>query len=240
MKQVLILGLLICGVCLNGNSQHRPEPVHVLPGESPGAPPADAVVLFDGTGLDGWRNSKGGTTGCKLEDGEMVCRTKDGHAYSREEFVNAQLHLEYKIPGMTDKKGQLRGNSGVYLHGRYEVQILDGWENPTYPMGVVGAVYNVAPPLVNASRKPGEWQSYDIVFHAPRCHEDQLVSPGTVTVFLNGVLVQDHVSLRHRPGDCAKGRIPERGPVMFQDHSGFPNAPLTEMRFRNIWFRRLD
>jgi hypothetical protein len=170
----------------------------------------------------------------------MVCRTGDGNAFSREEFADAQIHLEYLIPKMSQKEAQFRGNSGIYLHGRWEVQVLDGYQNPTYPMGVVGAVYNVAPPLVNASRKPLEWQAYDLVFHAPRCDGDQLVDPGTVTAFLNGVLVQDHVSLMHRGGDCARGRIKGVGPIMLQDHSGFPNAPQTEMKFRNIWFRRLD
>jgi hypothetical protein len=216
------------------------QPRQIAPAAAIGNPPADAVVLFDGKNLSPWRNRDGDPTGCKADAGEMVCRTGDGNAYSREEFRNAQIHLEYKIPNMPEHKGQLRGNSGVYIHGRYEVQVLDGWNNPTYPMGVVGAVYGTAPPLVNASRKPGEWQSFDMVFRAPKCHEDQLVSPGTVSVFLNGVLVQDHVSLKHRPGDCARGRIPEQGPLMLQDHSGFPNAPFTEMRFRNIWFRRLD
>jgi hypothetical protein len=240
MMRFCLLLLLVFTLTAMVGAQSWPQPPVVRPGASAGAPPADAVILFDGSNLDKWRNPDGEPTGCKVEQKEMVCRSKDGHAFSREEYVNAQIHVEYKLPVMPDQKGQLRGNSGIYLHGRYEVQVLDGWDNPTYPMGVVGAVYNVAPPLVNASRKAGEWQSYDIIFHAPSCHEDQLIDPGTVTIFLNGVLVQDHVSLMHRPGDCARGRIPKQGPLMLQDHSGFKNAPHTEMRFRNIWFRRLD
>lgn len=216
------------------------QPVHVIPAEAPGMPPSDAIVLFDGNDVSRWRTKDGQPTGCRAEQGAMVCPTGAGSAYSTEEFGDAQIHLEYNIPSMPDHKGQLRGNSGVYLHGRYEVQILDGWDNPTYAMGVVGALYGIAPPLVNASRRPGEWQTYDIIFRSPKCFEDQLVKPGSVTVLLNGVLVQDHVSLIHRADACSSGRIPEKGPLMLQDHSGFPNAPHTEMRFRNIWLRRLD
>lgn len=234
---VALLAFLSSSAQRGGN---EPEPVYVAPGAHQGAPPADAVILFGGADLSNWCNRDGGPAGCTVEDQVIVCRTGDGNLYSKETFGDAQVHLEYRIPSMPDEKGQRRGNSGVYLQGRYEVQVLDGYENPTYAMGFVGAIYGVAPPLVNASRKPEEWQSYDIVFRAPQCQEDQLIHPGTVTVFLNGVLVQDHVSLRHRRGDCIKRDIGEPGPLMLQDHSGFPNAPRTEMRFRNIWLRHLD
>lgn len=205
-----------------------------------GQPPSDALVLFDGADLSQWRNSQGGPVGCNVEDREMVCRTGQGHAYTREMFRDAQIHIEFAPPNMPEHKGQLKGNSGVYLQGRHEIQVLDSYNNPTYPMGVVGAIYGTAPPLVNAARPPGEWQSYDIIFRAPRCSGDQLVAPGTVTVLLNGVLVQDHVALKHRGNACGKRNIGEPGPLMLQDHSGFPNAPHTEMRFRNIWLRHLQ
>jgi hypothetical protein len=154
---------------------------------------------------------------------------------SREKLGAIQLHLEFKPPLMADKKGQLRGNSGVYLQSRYEVQILDSFENPTYADGSLGAVYNEAAPLVNAARKPTEWQSYDILFHPHRCDDSgAVIENGTITVLLNGVLVQDHHRIADNRFGCGNA------PLLLQDHSGFKNAPHTEMRFRNIWVRKLD
>jgi hypothetical protein len=193
------------------------------------------VVLFDGKDMNSWRKKDGEPSGCKAMNGEMVCRTGAGDAYSVQKFKSAQIHLEYFIPAMPDQKGQMKGNSGVYLQGITELQILDGYENPTYSTGVVGAVYAQYAPLVNASRKPEQWQSYDIVFHAPVCNEKgQPIEAGSVTAFLNGVLVQDHSLLRYQRGMC------EAGPLLLQDHSGFPGAPDTTMKFRNIWYRPLE
>jgi hypothetical protein len=244
MPSALLIALLALVLPLPAQNQKKktqwpknlPQPRVV----SPGDPPSDAIVLFGGASVDGFTKPDGSPTGCRAGNGEMLCATGSRDAVSKVKFGAVQLHLEFNIPLMLDKKGQLRGNSGVYLHGRFEVQILDGWDNPTYAMGVVGALYGTAPPLVNASRRPNEWQTYDIVCRAPKCFEDHLVKPGSVTVLLNGVLVQDHVSLIHRADACSSGRIPEKGPLMLQDHSGFPNAPHTEMRFRNIWLRPLD
>jgi hypothetical protein len=165
----------------------------------------------------------------------MVCRTGSGDAVSRAQFRSAQIHLEFLVPDMPDQQGQLKGNSGVYLQKITEIQILDAYRNPTYATGTVGAVYGQHPPLVNAARRPGEWSSYDIIYHAPVCNaRGQEVQPGTVTVFLNGVLVQDNAPLRFQRGMC------EPGPLLLQDHSGFPGAPDTTMRFRNIWYRPLE
>ncbi len=212
-----------------------PEPRSVTPGAASGDPPPDAVALFDGSGIDGWTRPDGSPTGCKVEGREMVCRTGAGDAVSRAKFRSAQIHLEFLVPEMPGQEGQLRGNSGVYIQKITEIQILDGYRNPTYATGAVGAVYDQHPPLVNASRKPGEWSSYDIVYHAPACNErGQEVRPGTLTVFLNGVLVQDNAPLRFRRAMC------EPGPLLLQDHSGFPGAPDTTMRFRNIWYRPLE
>lgn len=233
-SRVILYWLVLAGA----GAAQVDEPRYVAPGKG-SEPPSDAVVLFDGKDLAGWTARDGGPAGCVVAHGEMVCKTGAGNIFSKEKFTDAQIHLEFLTPNMPDHKGQLKGNSGVYLQGRYEVQILDSYRNPTYAMGVVGAIYGTSPPLVNASRPPEQWQSYDIIFRGPRCDRDQLVHPGTVTVLLNGVLVQDHVSLSHRPRACAERRIGEPGPLMLQDHSGFPNAPQTVMKFRNIWLRHL-
>ncbi len=209
------------------------QPTVVTPGGA--APPSDAVLLFNGKDMAGWVKHDGQPSGCKAENGEMVCRTGAGDAITAAKFKSAQIHLEFRIPNMPAQKDQLKGNSGVYLQGITEVQVLDSYQNPTYPTGIVGAIYDQYPPLVNAARKPEEWSSYDIVFHAPKCNErGQELAPGTLTVFLNGVLVQDHAALRFQKGMC------EAGPILLQDHSGFPGAPDTTMKFRNIWYRPLQ
>jgi hypothetical protein len=218
--------------------QYPPPPV-VNPGDGARAP-ADAVALFDGTDVSGWKRRDGSPTGCAARDGVMVCNTGAGDAVSVETFRDAQIHLEFNVPYMPDQTGQLRGNSGVYLQGCYEMQILDSWENPTYADGSCGGLYGIAPPLVNASRKPGEWQSFDIVFRAPKCDGSGAVAePGRVTAFHNGVLIHDQVAIGGAGPGCGNRNICEPGPLLLQDHSGFPNAPKTEMRFRNIWLRRL-
>jgi len=210
-----------------------PQPVAVEPGGLD-KPPADAIVLFNGRDNSGWTTRDGKPSGCTAADGVMSCRTGAGTIQSTERFRNAQIHLEFNIPNMPDQKGQLRGNSGVMLQGRYEIQILDSFQNPTYADGSSGALYGQSAPLVNASRRPGEWQSYDIVFHAPQCAPDGSVqTPGRLTLLHNGVLVQDHVPVVTKRG-CV-----EEGPLVLQDHSGFKDAPDTTMRFRNIWLRRL-
>lgn len=210
-----------------------PQPVVVDPGGT-GKPPADAVVLFDGRDNSGWSTREGTPSKCTVADGVMNCRTGAGNIQSTEKFRNAQIHLEFNIPNMPGQKGQLRGNSGVLLQGRYEVQILDSYQNPTYADGSCGALYGQSAPLVNACRRPGEWQTYDIVFHAPRCAADgSMQTPGSLTLLHNGVLVQDHVDVMSRRG-CV-----DEGPILLQDHSNFKNAPDTTMKFRNIWMRRL-
>jgi len=208
----------------------------VTPASSFGAPPSDAITLFNGRDLSGWRSAKGeGPAGWKVENGEILTVTRAGSILTEQKFGSAQFHLEYNIPDMPGHKGQLKGNSGVYLPSRTEIQILDGYRNPTYATGLPGAVYDEHAPLVNASRKPGEWQAYDIVYNAPECNErGAIIKEGSVTIFLNGVLVQNQARIRpQRPG-C------EPGPLLIQDHSGFKDAPDTPMRFRNIWARPLD
>ncbi len=210
-------------------------PPVVTPGAtfSHGAPPpSDAIVLFDGKDLSAWEGPEGKAPTWKVENGYMEVRS--GGITTKEAFGDIQLHIEWASPSVVTGKDQGRGNSGVYFQGRYEIQVLDSHENPTYPDGQAGSFYGNAAPLVNASQKPGVWQSYDIIFHAPKLGPDGKVIPGSFTVFHNGVLVQDHIPIK---GDAttaapAKGVVPT-GPLHLQDH-GNP------VRYRNIWLRKLN
>jgi hypothetical protein len=204
-------------------------------------PPSDAVVLYDGKDLSQWTAWNGQPAKCESMDGAMRCRTGAGDILSKLTFRAAQIHLEYAVPHMPEQTGQLRGNSGVYVQNCYEVQILDSFQNPTYPDGSNGAIYGISAPLVNASRPPEQWQTYDIFFHPPQCNAGGSVSaPGSMTVILNGVLIQDRVELAKPGPGCTLPSLCDAGPLRLQDHSGFPGAPDTTLRFRNIWFRRTD
>ncbi|MCC6235515.1 MAG: DUF1080 domain-containing protein [Verrucomicrobiales bacterium] len=231
--------VFLVGMCLLARpvGAAAKEPVVVTPAASfsHGAPPpADAVILFDGTSLAKWIGPEGKPAGWKVENGYMEVVGGAGGITTREEFGDIQLHLEWASPSVVAGKDQGRGNSGVYFQGRYEIQVLDSFENPTYPDGQAGAFYGHAAPLVNAARKPGEWQSYDIIFHAPRRGADGKVVPGSFTVIHNGLVVQDHVPI---PGGATTAApasgVVEKGPIHLQDH-GNP------VRYRNIWLRRLS
>ena len=221
--------LALCVFAQSPRHQRQQPPAAV----DPGPPPADAVVLFDGKDLLQWTRNDGTPTGCAIDAGEMLCKTGAGDAYSLPKFRDAQIHLEFKIPYMPDKHGQERGNSGVYLQGKYEIQVLDSFNNPTYANGSCGALYGQAAPLVDASRPPEQWQTYDIIFRAPMCENGEVRRKARVTVLQNGVLIQDHVPVR--ASQCGE----ETGPLMLQDHN-YPGAPTTMMRFRNIWLRPLS
>ena len=223
-----------------GLAQHReePQPRVVDPG-GPGKAPSDAVVLFDGSGLSQWVTRDGGPARCTVDGGVMTCKTGAGDIFSKPTFRDAQIHLEFAPPYMPDQQGQARGNSGVYLQGRYEIQVLDSYNNPTYANGSCAAVYGEAAPLVNASRPPGQWQTYDIIFHGARCAADgSLLRKPRVTLLHNGVLVQDNFEIQHLGRGCAGG-AGDPGPLMLQDHN-YKGAPMTFMKFRNIWFRPLE
>lgn len=221
---------------------NRPQPAIVKPGTSssqkkPGKAPSDAIVLFNGQDLSKWRTDKGAPSGWKLEDGAMVVPPKGtengGDIWSREEFGDCQLHIEWAAPEPPKGESQGRGNSGLFFFGIYEIQVLDSYENKTYPDGQAASLYGQTPPLVNASRKPGEWQTYDIAFTAPRFKEGKLESPAYVTIFHNGVLVQNHVALLGTTGHrtlAAYSPHAAKGPIKLQDH----NDPV---RYRNIWVR---
>jgi 3-keto-disaccharide hydrolase len=222
------------------NDVNRPAPTVVDPGtpstaDAAGRPPSDAVVLFDGEDLSKWSQKDGSPAKWKVGNGYLEVVPKTGYIYTRQAFGDCQLHVEFAEPSPAKGEGQDRGNSGVFLMGLYEIQVLDSYQNKTYADGQAGAVYGQYPPLVNASRPPGEWQSYDIVFHGPRFGSDgNLVRAARVTVLHNGVLVQDNVEIQgttstEKPVYEAQ---PEKLPLALQDH----NHPV---RFRNIWVREL-
>lgn len=221
---------------------NRPQPGLVTPGtfssqEQPGKPPSDAVILFDGTDLLKWEadQGKGVPTKWVVKNGFMECVAGSGQIRTRESFGDCQLHVEWAAPAKVEGNGQGRGNSGVFLMGLVEVQVLDNYNNATYADGAAGSVYGVNPPLANALRPPGEFQSYDIVFRRPVYKDGLQLDPGSITVFENGVLVQDHTRLEGSTGHMSRtkpGPFPAAGPLKLQDH-GNP------VRFRNIWYRPL-
>jgi Domain of Unknown Function (DUF1080) len=231
--------LLLCAAILAQRGDDGPQPVAVVPGSLPGQPPSDAIVLFDGKDVSQWEYKDGRAAAWPVVDGVLTCKSGTGNIYSKRKLGSAQIHLEFAVPSMPNAHGQARANSGIYLQGRYEIQILDSFNNPTYANGSAGALYGQYAPLVNVSRPPKEWQSYDIVFHAPKCGPDrQIATPGTVTVLYNGVLVQDNVTIRGRTTSSDNTDVCEDGPLMLQDHY-HPDVKETFMQFRNIWVRPL-
>jgi hypothetical protein len=226
------------------HDEARPAPPVVTPGvcaaqETPSRPPSDAVVLFNGQDLSNWTDMKGQPSKWVVRDGYMESVKGAGYVRTRQEFGSVQLHVEFATPSVVVGAGQGRGNSGVFVQGQYEVQVLDSYENKTYPDGQCGALYGRAVPLVNASCKPGQWQTYDIVYHRPVFDQSGKVTRKAVfTVFHNGVLIQDRVALEGGTGWVGAHSVTEyaphadRGPLMFQDHSN-------PVRFRNVWVREL-
>jgi hypothetical protein len=219
------------------HAMDRPRPPVVTPANAlPVAPPSDARVLFDGSDVSQWRSDDGGPAKWIVKDGYMESVRGSGYVFTRDSFGDIQLHVEWAAPTPASGSGQGRGNSGVFLMGLYEVQVLDSYNNVTYTDGQAGAVYGQYPPLANASRPPGEWQSYDIIFRRPRFLPDgSLVKPARITVLHNGILVQDTVEawgptkwLKHFPYESH----PDKLPISLQDH-GNP------VRYRNIWLREL-
>lgn len=223
------------------HDRDRPAPTVITPGtastqDSPGRAPSDAIVLFDGKDLSHWAQKDGGAAKWKVENGYFEVVPKTGELHTRDAFGDCQLHVEFSEPNPPKGEDQDRGNSGVFLMGLYEIQVLDSYQSKTYADGQAAAVYGQYPPLVNASRPPGQWQTYDIIFHTPRFDgAGTLTRPAHVTVIHNGVLVQDNVEIA---GPTAHGirpkyqATPEKLPLALQDH----NHPV---RYRNIWIRNL-
>ncbi len=218
----------------------RPRPRIVTPGEtfSQNAPaPSDAQVLFDGKDLSQWRSDKGQAAEWKVEHGYLEVVAKKGNIVTKDEFGDFQLHFEFATPEKVQGHSQGRGNSGVFIQGVYEVQVLDSYDNPTYADGQAGAIYGQYPPLVNPIKKPGTWQSYDIIFEAPQFDQaGKLTKKAAVTALLNGVVVQhkkEYMGPTQHKETTSYDKVKfTRGPIALQDH-GNP------MRFRNIWIRPL-
>jgi hypothetical protein len=210
----------------------RPHPAVVTPAAVPGGAPSDAVVLFDGQDLSRWTPAR---QPWKVENGYVEVVPNAGDMSTKETFGDVQLHVEWSAPAAVRGTSQNRGNSGIFLQKRYEVQVLDSSENPTYADGQAGAIYGQWPPLVNPVRKPGEWQSYDIVFEAPGFNAGKLTRPAYLTVFLNGVLLHNRKEVMgptvHR-ALAAYSPQPAEDVLVLQDHQ-------QPVRYRNIWIRRL-
>jgi 3-keto-disaccharide hydrolase len=222
------------------HSMDRPKPPVIRVGAlaGPVSAPSDAIVLFDGHDLSKW-TVQGSNTAAKwkIENGYMEVVAKTGNIETKQGFGDVQLHVEWMAPTPAEGEGQDRGNSGVFLMRSYELQVLDSYDNVTYADGQAGAVFGQYPPLVNASRPPGQWQTYDIIFHRPRFDANGSVqAPARMTVFQNGVVVQDDVTLtgptafQRRP---SYSRHPDRMPLGLQDHAH-------PVRYRNIWIRDLE
>ncbi|MGI6088090.1 MAG: 3-keto-disaccharide hydrolase [Kiritimatiellia bacterium] len=231
---------IIPGTCWRVHDGGRPQPRVVTPGtfstqETPGTPPSDAIILFDGTCLCHWLDKNDQAARWKVENGYMEVAPKTGNIHTKMEFGDCQLHLEFASPETAVGDGQGRGNSGVFFMRKYEIQVLDCFENPTYPDGTTGSIYGQYPPLVNACRQPGQWNMYDFVWIAPRFAGDTLLTPAYITVFLNGVLLHHMRALQ--------GPTKHRALAEYKPHSSVGALELQDhgnpVRFRNIWYRPL-
>jgi len=248
MKRFVLLLALLPPAALaqapGGNPLPKPElteiwspvPPKVEPAARPGDPPSDAIILFNGMDLSAWEGAKGGPAQWGVENGEMVDVPKAGDIRTAATFGDIQLHVEWMVPVLPpDRKGQDRGNSGIYLQGLYELQVLDSYDNPTYVNGEAGSIYKQSAPLVNALKPAPNWQSYDVVYYAPRFYKDgTLAEPARVTVFLNGILVQSNFAIR--------GPTEYRGEAVYKPHGDGPlllQAHNNPVRYRNIWVRKL-
>lgn len=205
-------------------------PKVVPPGEMPSARPADAVVYFEGTTRDGWTTRDGKPAGWTIADGSLVVKAKSGDIVSAQTFGDAQIHVEFMTP-VEAGEGQDRGNSGVYIHGRYEVQVLDSFDSATYPDGQCGAIYKQHIPLVNACRPQGQWQTFDMIFRAARFDDTgKKTANARLTVLHNGILIHDHIELSGPTGGAIGQAETATGPILLQEHGH-------AVKFRNLWVR---
>jgi hypothetical protein len=255
MNKRLVLAIAAVNITLSGVAQlnknkqtpesselWNPVPRIVTPGggpasAAPATAPSDAIVLFDGKDLSRWKSAKkeGGDAQWTVADGAFSVKPGTGDIETKQQFEDYQLHIEFRTPAKVEGSGQGRGNSGIFMQGVYELQVLDSYENPTYSNGQAGSIYKQTMPLVNASRKPGEWQVYDVVYTAPKFNKDSmLLAPAYITVFHNGVLVQNHTAIQGTTPYIGRPeyQVHGKGPIRLQDHSN-PTS------FRNIWIREL-
>lgn len=212
----------------------EPEPRVVAPGSGQSAP-SDAIVLFDGKDASQWRHRNGDAIKWKIADGAMTVVRGTGAIFTREDFGDCQLHIEWRTPAVVESEGQGRGNSGVFLQNTYEVQVLDNYNNRTYSNGQAGSIYKQTMPLVNACRPPGEWQTYDIIYKAPHFNSDGIKTASAyITVIHNGVLIQNHTEIKGTTPYIGLPQNPAHGdgPIQLQDHGN----PVS---YRNIWLRKL-
>ncbi|WP_234735206.1 3-keto-disaccharide hydrolase [Tellurirhabdus bombi] len=253
-KRSLTLGLLACSAGLalaqpqptkqtpESTEVWEPVPRVVTPGNlSPSTAsgmtaPSDAIVLFDGKNLDSWVSAKDGSAAkWTVGDGAMTVAKGAGDVRTKQEFEDYQLHIEFRTPAQVEGTGQGRGNSGIFMQGRYELQVLDSYNNRTYSNGQAGSIYKQSMPMVNVSRKPGEWQTYDVIYTAPRFNKDgQMLFPPYITVIHNGVIVQNHTAIRGTTPYVGLPMVQPhgKGPIQLQDH----NNPTS---YRNIWIREI-
>jgi len=214
----------------------EPIPKIVEPGKTNDQPPSDAIVLFSGKDLSGWLNKNNQPAQWKVEDNAMTVVKGTGEIHTAQKFGNCQLHIEWRTPEKVEGESQGRGNSGIFLMGQYELQVLDSYNNRTYSNGQAGSIYKQHIPLVNASKPPGVWQTYDVIFTAPKFNDDGTVnSPARITVFQNGILVQNNVEIKGATayiGQPVYKKHGEKESLTLQDHGN----PVS---FRNIWIREL-
>lgn len=247
-RSLLFLSLLVTGLSTITIAQEKkvdpptltevwkPVPKIVTPGSTAFNAPSDAIVLFDGKDASAFVGAGGQPVKWKIADGIMTVEKGAGMISTKMGFGDCQLHIEWRSPEVVKGNGQGRGNSGIFLMGKYELQVLDSYNNPTYSNGQAGSVYKQLIPLANATRKPGEWQSYDVIFMAPRFNEDGSVKiPATITVIHNGVLVQNHATIAGATqfiGAPSYEKHGDKEPISLQDHGD-------AVSYRNIWIRNL-
>lgn len=238
---ILISGL---GMANNLKAQDRdpklteiwePVPQVITPGAENRQPPSDAIILFDGKDLSKWESEKGGPANWEVKDGAFTVVKGTGDIKTKEGFHDMQLHIEWRTPAEVKGEGQGRGNSGIFLQSNYELQVLDSYNNKTYSNGQAGSIYKQTMPLVNASKRPGEWQTYDIIYKAPEFNGEYLKTPATVTVFHNGILIQYNTAIKGTTEYIGLPQIvshPDKMPLKLQDHGD-------AVSYRNIWIRPL-
>lgn len=251
-----MLFVVACTVCMTVGAQQKeypqreqmrpgmseywtPQPKVVIPGDiHTQTAPSDAIVLFDGKNLDAWESTKGGAAQWTVRDDAFTVNKKAGDIQTKQKFDSYQLHIEWLIPEGIIGSSQARGNSGIFMQGMYEVQVLDCYENETYVNGQTGSIYKQTPPLANAMRKPGEWNVYDIIYSAPIFKEDGTYRvPPTITVIHNGVVLQNHTTILGTTEYIGFPQVTPHGAgsIVLQSH-GDPSAPIS---FRNVWLREL-
>jgi hypothetical protein len=242
LKNFVVIIIFLSG-CFNVLSQTDPKltevwdpvPAIITPGTGTSAP-SDAIVLFDGKNLDQWEDKDGGPAGWIVENGIVTVKPGAGIIKTKQLFSDCQLHIEWRSPTVVVGESQGRGNSGIFLQSLYELQVLDSYNNVTYSNGQAGSIYKQSMPLVNCCRKPGEWQTYDVIFTAPRANSDgSLKSPAYITVLHNGVLIQNHYEIKGSTeyiGQPSYKNFALKESLLLQDHGN-------DVSYRNIWIREL-